>query len=125
VIYVLPALFCTTLASEHINWITFGLAIIGFLIPSKTQTHEKESVPFKSHLTVYRAGTMILTCIAILAVDFQVFPRRFAKVETFGTSLVKINKRGKRKSQVYTSCPSSLDGYWCWFICVFFGNCCV
>jgi len=39
-------------------------------------------------LTTYRAHMMLMTVLAILAVDFPVFPRSLVKCETFGASLV-------------------------------------
>ena len=79
---------------------------------------------------------MLLTCISILAVDFNIFPRRYAKAETYGSGLVNV------LNSHYHSCFCILkfvqsdaclniqffliksvpftffaDGYWCWIIC--------
>lgn len=48
------------------------------------------SASHKYHVAVFRATMMLTTCVCILAVDFKVFPRRFAKVETYGTGVMDI-----------------------------------
>ncbi|XP_038048460.1 phosphatidylinositol-glycan biosynthesis class W protein-like isoform X2 [Patiria miniata] len=41
-------------------------------------------------MTMFRVHGMVASAIAILAVDFPVFPRRFGKTETYGTGMMDV-----------------------------------
>jgi phosphatidylinositol glycan class W len=73
-----------------------------------------------SALSTYRAHMMLVTVLAILAVDFAVFPRRLAKCETYGVSFVRIFSRA---CCLFWDLRASVDGHGRWLICVFPRNC--
>ncbi|KAL0564054.1 Glucosaminyl phosphatidylinositol (GlcN-PI) nositol acylation protein [Marasmius crinis-equi] len=59
--------------------------------PPAFEIHKaKSTLPQLNCVTTYRAHMLLMTILAILAVDFPVFPRSLAKCETFGFSLMDI-----------------------------------
>ncbi|MCJ1434497.1 Glucosaminyl phosphatidylinositol (GlcN-PI) nositol acylation protein [Xylographa pallens] len=107
---VVAILLATTLYSEApavLNVLLLTPAVVLYASQSARSSHlravnvngkraEKSALdklnllPVRPFITAYRGSMMIITCIAIIAVDFKVFPRRFAKVENWGTSLMDI-----------------------------------
>lgn len=99
----LPLLLGQTTCAAHplaFNGAILSLALVIRSIPHRTISPFKdEPLPppppppatttrHRPFLTTWRAHMMCMTVIAILAVDFPLFPRAFAKTESFGTSLV-------------------------------------
>ncbi|TYI23149.1 hypothetical protein ES332_A06G144300v1 [Gossypium tomentosum] len=44
----------------------------------------------RASISSYRVVTMFITCLCILAVDFRIYPREYAKTETYVTSLMDL-----------------------------------
>lgn len=57
---------------------------------------------------------MLMTVLAILAVDFKVFPRSLAKCESFGVSLVSAQNVLSPRTSPHI--VSALDGHGRWII---------
>lgn len=75
-----------------------------------------------SALSTYRAHMMLLTVLAILAVDFSVFPRTLAKCETYGVSFVRF-LLVLATFLWYSKLRASVDGHGRRRVCIFPRNC--
>lgn len=87
----IPAILCQSVWSFPWAVLYFGVLLTAGLFLSATKHIQDETLQGyeESHLTqfcltIYRACLLCLTCVAILAVDFNFYPRRLAKTEVQG-----------------------------------------
>ena len=94
---VLPTLLAFTHLANHLFTLILVL-LSAVLVPNvmgstfQLPKHHLDFAPGqkKPFLCNFRAYVNIATAISILAVDFVIFPRRFAKTETYGTGLMDV-----------------------------------
>eukprot|EP00955_Chlamydomonas_euryale_P100034 365255-Chlamydomonas_euryale.AAC.13 len=96
------------LVSSSNHWsqkLVFATKNVGILDPVHISAeHKTTSICLMAHavlyraicrfVTLYRGGLMISTCLCILAVDFNAFPRRLAKAEAYGGGLMDVGVGG-------------------------------
>uniref|UniRef100_A0A336LWF1 Phosphatidylinositol-glycan biosynthesis class W protein n=1 Tax=Culicoides sonorensis TaxID=179676 RepID=A0A336LWF1_CULSO len=95
VILVVPVIASVTILNDFMLQINIALLVVClplFIFHMKDRVHIEPFIQIPTrpmqYLTVGRSVVNLLTCLCILAVDFQIFPRNLAKTETFGYGLM-------------------------------------
>ncbi|EFA04229.1 uncharacterized protein LOC107397980 [Tribolium castaneum] len=93
---VLPIILNVTVLSDYTfellsTFLIITLSLILWLRGSKPLSAKPPQAPLThDYITNSRSTINIISVIAILAVDFLIFPRRFAKTKTYGYSLMDV-----------------------------------
>ncbi len=96
---VIPLLLCLTTTSKYTNQIALVLLAIVLLIitfdtrcsdRARNFTDKNDAHCVEDAIGIFKGINILVTCLAILAVDFRIFPRQFSKTEIFGHSLMDV-----------------------------------
>lgn len=96
IVLVLPTVFNLTLLSEYsffmcIFYLIIFICVLSWLLLNNNYVTSSNIKTKKiPHIKFYRFILNSYTVFCILAVDFNVFPRRFAKTEKYGVSIMDI-----------------------------------
>lgn len=95
VLIIIPIILCYTVLSEYIMSVCIVMMFIIilniWLLKIKNVQLKLDVRPVtgkRPFITNFRALVNIITAFCILAVDFRIFPRKFAKTEMYGYSLM-------------------------------------
>lgn len=86
----LPMITFSTILSNYFAFYFILMTLLLFIMLSFTSVIDDENIerpiamPKRPTITYFRCIVNVGSAIAILGVDFKIFPRRFAKTETFG-----------------------------------------
>ncbi|XP_030009906.1 phosphatidylinositol-glycan biosynthesis class W protein-like [Sphaeramia orbicularis] len=99
-VLILPLVLSCTVLSDVLHLVVITLTLVPACVvwfihrrsrrPSAVAAFLRSHVQFDQvpFVTVFRVFVNVKTAISILAVDFSVFPRRYAKTETYGTGVM-------------------------------------
>ncbi|GJN31629.1 hypothetical protein PR202_gb20047 [Eleusine coracana subsp. coracana] len=93
---VLPVLLVFTVLAEWAYTCAVSLVILIsiYIIFKRSRSHLRTGVnrlpSLRADVSSYRVSVVLMTCLCILAVDFKIFPRRYAKAETYGNGIMDL-----------------------------------
>ncbi|CAL4914636.1 unnamed protein product [Urochloa decumbens] len=93
---VLPVLLVFTVLAEwaYTCAISLVIPIALYIMFKRSQSRLKAGLSqlpsLRADISSYRVSVVLVTCLCILAVDFKIFPRRYAKAETYGSGIMDL-----------------------------------
>nr|CAB3500667.1 unnamed protein product [Digitaria exilis] len=92
--------------------ISLVILIFFYIIFKRPQSHLKAGLSkltsLRADVSSYRVSVVLVTCLCILAVDFKIFPRRYAKAETYGSGIVHVGEYGVHWNFFFTLAAVSI-----------------